>query len=173
MLALKDAELVVPEQVAGGDQEEDLLVMADTDGDGEIQHGEATHFVEGLGSHGHAESLALFQAQDADSSEGLNGREFAEALEAWGGGCTSRHVSSYCVGASRSCCCQHGGMWSSCGCHGHVTTCGGGYHGASSGGYHTPYSSGGSYHTSGPYHSSGGAYHSGPYGSSGYHYHTR
>jgi len=143
-----------------GVSEEDLLALADTDGDGEVQHAEALHFVEGLRKHSHDHSVALFQTQDADSSKGLNGQEFAEALEAWGGGCATHHVSSYCSGGRRTCCCHQSWGWSSCGCSGHhYSACGGGY----GGGYH-----GGGYHSGGGYH-----YHT-PYGGGGsYHYHTR
>lgn len=142
-----------------GVHEEDLLVLADTDGDGEVQHLEALHFVDSLRNHSHGESLALFQAQDTDSSKGLNGREFAAALEAWASGCASRRVASFCVGAARHCCCFHAGRWGSCGCHGHVATCGGGYHSGGRYGYHTPYGGG------------GGGYRRGPYGGGRYHYH--
>merc|ERR1712187_511047 len=65
-----------------GVQEMNLLQLADADGDGEVQHAEALSFVDSLRSHSQEDSLALFQAQDADSSSGLNGREFADALEA-------------------------------------------------------------------------------------------
>lgn len=114
----------------------------------------------------------MFQMQDTDSNEGLSGEEFAAALEAWGGGCASRHVSSYCIGATRHCCCLRGAIYESCGCHGQVNTCGGGHHSASANYHRGPYSSGGSYHASGPYGTSGGGFHRGPYGAGGYRYHT-
>lgn len=160
-------------QDARGEEQAELnlLALADTDGDGEVQHAEAVHFVEGLRKHSDDDSLALFQAQDTDSSKGLSGQEFAEALEAWGGGCTTHHVATYCSGGHRTCCCHQSWGWASCGCSGHhYSSCGGGgggYYGG--GGYH----SGGSYHYHTPYGSSGGGYHSGPYGTGGYHYHTR
>merc|ERR1719203_377769 len=144
-------EILAEFQDVGGEEqagvhELDLHDMADTDGDGEIQHTEALRFVDGLRNYSHDQSLALFQAQDADSSQGLNGREFAEALEAWGGGCASHHVATYCSGATRRCCCHHGPTWSSCGCTHHYSSCGGGYHG---GGYHA---GGGGYHYSSYHH---------------------
>merc|ERR1719195_2093747 len=144
-------------QTGVSEEELDLLALADTDGDGEVQHAEALQFVEGLGKHSHDESLALFQTQDADSSKGLNGHEFAEALEAWGGGCATRHVASYCSGGRRTCCAHQSWGWSSVSCSGHhYSACGGGYGG------------GGVYHSGGGVYHSGGGYHSG----SGYHYHT-
>merc|ERR1712217_877141 len=120
-----------------GVQEMNLLQLADTDGDGEVQHAEALSFVDSLRSHSQEDSLVLFQAQDADSSSGLNGREFADALGAWGSGCSSHHVSTYCSGSHRVCCCHHGPTWSNCGCHGH---------------HYNPYGGGGHYHSSSYHH---------------------
>merc|ERR1719336_3587567 len=108
--------------------EEDLLALADANRDGEVQHDEAVGFL-GLGERSHEESLSLFQAQDLDSSEGLNEQEFSAALEAWGSGCATRHVSSYCVGATRHCCCHN--SWG----HYHSSS----PYGSSGGGYHSGY----------------------------------
>merc|ERR1712217_871581 len=109
-----------------GVQDMHLLQLADTDGDGEVQHAEALSFVDSFRSHSQEHSLALFQAQDADSSKGLNGQEFADAMEAWGSGCSSHHVSTYCSGSHRVCCCHQGLIWSSCSCQGrHYSSCGG------------------------------------------------
>merc|ERR1712050_533239 len=133
------------EEKPAGEQELNVLYLADTDGDGEVQHAEALNYVDSLRSGSQEDSLALFQAQDADSSNGLNGREFADALEAWGSGCSTHHVSTFCSGGHRTCCSHHGPTWSSTSCSGHhYSPCGGG----------------------------GGHYHSGPYGSghTSYHY---
>jgi len=154
-------------ELAGASEEDlDLLALADTDGDGEVQHAEALQFVESLGKHSHDDSLALFQTQDADSSKGLNGNEFAEALEAWGGGCATHHVASYCSGGRRTCCAHRTWGWSSVSCSGHHYSACGGYGGG--GIYHGGGYPGGGYHSGGGYH-----YHT-PYGGGGsYHYHAR
>merc|ERR1712217_622851 len=130
-----------------GVQEMNLLQLADTDGDGEVQHAEALSFVDSLRSHSQEHSLALFQAQDADSSSGWNGREFADALEAWGSGCSSHHVSTYCSGSHRVCCC-HGHHYSTCGGYGG----GGGYHHTGSSYHYNPYGGGVHYHSSSYHH---------------------
>jgi len=80
------------------EHEEDPLVLADLDGDGEVQHEEALSFVGGRGERSREDMVALFQAHDTDASKGLNSREFAAAMGAWYGAGASYHQGPYSSG---------------------------------------------------------------------------
>lgn len=97
---------------------DDVFPLADLNDDGEIQHQEVLSFVAGLSNRSAQEVQAVFQAKDADSSQGLNASEFVAALELLDGGCAARRVHEYYVGGARYCCCQHNGVWVNCGCGG-------------------------------------------------------
>lgn len=104
---------------------------ADSNQDGEVQHSEVVDYLGGLENRSEEEMLGLLEELDADSSNGLDSREFAAALEAWGTSCSTRHVSSFCSGRTRHCCTRGSWGWKETRCTGHYSSCGGG-----GGGYH-------------------------------------
>mmetsp|Transcript_17200 Transcript_17200/g.48235 ORF Transcript_17200/g.48235 Transcript_17200/m.48235 type:complete len:246 (-) Transcript_17200:114-851(-) len=105
--------------------EVDLFADSDKNSDGEVQHEELAAFL----GRDPQQTLQLLQKQDADASGGLSAEEFAAGLDSWAAGCSTRRVASFCVGAVRRCCCRRGALWGSCGCRGHMVTCGGGFRG--------------------------------------------
>lgn len=100
--------------------EVDLFADSDKNSDGEVQHEELAAFL----GRDPQQTLQLLQKQDADASGGLSAEEFAAGLDSWAAGCSTRRVASFCVGAVRRCCCRRGALWGSCGCRGHMVTCG-------------------------------------------------
>lgn len=100
---------------------------ADSNKDGEVQHSEVVDYLGGLENRSEEEMLGLLEVLDADSSSGLDSREFAAALEAWGETCSIKHTSSFCSGTTRHCCTKSAWGWKDTRCTGHYSSkCGGG-----------------------------------------------